>query len=253
MRVETAWLTWDAARAAAANGSERRMIPGASGAMLYDAARIGRPGPALFDAAAYGAQAEPVAAGGRQAAWFVQGEFGEGVLRHYRRGGMVAKISDRNYFWLGADRTRSFMEFRLLESLAAQGLPVPAPVAAAYWRQGLTYRAAIIVQRLPDVRPLALLLDQAVWDTAADAVARLHLAGVWHADLNAFNILIDTAGKAWVIDFDRGQQGGVSTPARLGNLRRLRRSLEKVGGAAGLAFFDKLEASYRRYMASQPD
>ncbi|RXN83918.1 3-deoxy-D-manno-octulosonic acid kinase [Achromobacter aloeverae] len=221
--------------------------------MLYDAARISRPGPDLFDPAAYGDRAEAVAAGGRQAAWFVHGEFGEGVLRHYRRGGLVARISDRGYFWLGGDRTRSFMEFRLLESLSAQGLPVPAPVAAAYWRRGLNYEAAIIVERLPDVRPLALLLDREVWDAAAGAVARLHQAGVWHADLNAYNILIDGEGKAWIIDFDRGRQRGASTGARLGNLRRLRRSLEKVGGAQGLAFYDRLAASYRRHMASQPD
>ncbi|WP_255407788.1 MULTISPECIES: 3-deoxy-D-manno-octulosonic acid kinase [unclassified Achromobacter] len=242
MRVETAALAWDEAPA---------------GAMLYDAARISRPGPHLFDAAAYaatyGTPAEPVAAGGRQAAWFVQGEFGAGVLRHYRRGGLVARISDRDYFWLGADSTRSFREFRLLESLAAQGLPVPAPLAAAYWRQGLAYKAAIIVERIPDVRPLALLLDSPVWEAAADAVARMHHAGVWHADLNAYNILIDGAGKAWIIDFDRGHQGGVTAPARAGNLRRLRRSLEKVGGAAGLALHEKLEVAYRRRMASHPD
>jgi len=207
----------------------------------------------LFDAGNYGDRARAVAAGGRQAAWFVQGEFGEGVLRHYRRGGMVARISDRDYFWLGADSTRSFKEFRLLESLAAQGLPVPAPLAAAYWRQGLTYKAAIIVERLPAVQPLALLLDQPVWEAAADAVARMHSAGVWHADLNAYNILIDAAGKAWIIDFDRGHQGGVTAPARAGNLRRLRRSLEKVGGAAGLALHEKLAAAYRRCMASRPD
>ncbi len=238
MRVETAELSWDSAPA---------------GAMLYDAARIGRPTPDLFDAAAYGPRAEAVAEGGRAAAWFVQGEFGEGVLRHYRRGGLMARLSDRTYAWLGAARTRCYMEFRLLESLSAQGLPVPPPVAAAYWRHGLTYEAAIIVERLPDVRPLALLLDQPVWEAAAEAVARLHQAGVWHADLNAYNILIDVTGKAWVIDFDRGRQGGAFAAARAGNLRRLRRSLEKVGAAAGLAFYERLEASYRRCMAGQRD
>jgi 3-deoxy-D-manno-octulosonic acid kinase len=221
--------------------------------MLYDAGRIGNPGPVLFDPLVYGEQAQPVQAGGRQAAWFVQGNFGHGVLRHYRRGGLIARVSHQSYVWLGEACTRSFMEFRLLESLAAQGLPVPVPLAAAYWRKGLSYQAAIIVERLPNVRPLALVLDQPVWDEAAQAIARMHQAGVWHADLNAYNILIDAHGKAWIIDFDRGHQGGVSTRARGRNLLRLRRSLEKVAGQAGTVFFERLDQAYRACVARQSD
>ncbi|WP_427183473.1 3-deoxy-D-manno-octulosonic acid kinase [Bordetella bronchialis] len=223
------------------------------GAMCYDAARIAQPAPALFDPAFYGTAAQPVQQGGRQAAWFVDGEFGSGVLRHYRRGGLIARLSRQRYVWLGEARTRCFMEFQLLESLSAQGLPVPAPLAAAYWRVGpLAYEAAILVARLPDVRPLAGVLDQPVWDVAAEAIARMHQAGVWHADLNAYNILLDARGKAWIIDFDRGRQGGVSDAGKRRNIERLRRSLEKVGGAAGLAFFEKLDQSYRERMARAP-
>jgi 3-deoxy-D-manno-octulosonic acid kinase len=221
--------------------------------MYYDAMRVQAPDVALFDPAYYGNRAEPVQAGGRQAAWFVDADYGHAVLRHYRRGGMVAHLSRQRYIWLGEARTRCFMEFHLLESLSAQGLPVPEPLAAAYWKTGpLSYEAAILVKRLPDVRPLARLLDQPVWDVAADAIARMHQAGVWHADLNAYNILIDARGKAWIIDFDRGRQGGVSRLQRRSNLDRLRRSLEKVAGAPGLAFFEKLNRSYRESMARAP-
>src|SRR5690606_17950231 len=125
------------------------------------------------------------------------------------------------------------------------GLSVPAPLAAAYWRHGLTYRAAIIVERIPDVRPLAHLLDEPVWDAAAGAIAAMHGAGVWHADLNAFNILLDRQGRAWLIDFDRGTAGGVSARQRRSNLLRLRRSLEKVGGERGRALWDRLDGAYR--------
>lgn len=223
------------------------------GAMCYDAGRILAPAPALFDPAHYGAAATPVQAGGRQAAWFVDAGFGHGVLRHYRRGGMVARLSRQRYIWLGEARTRCFMEFQLLESLSSQGLPVPAPLAAGYWRVGtMCYEAAILVARLPDVRPLANVLDQPVWDVAADAIARMHQAGVWHADLNAYNILVDSRGKAWIIDFDRGRQGGVSQGGKRRNIERLRRSLEKVAGPAGLAFFHKLDQAYRERMARAP-
>ena len=221
--------------------------------MCYDALRVQAPGPALFDPAHYGANAAPVQAGGRQAAWFVEGGFGPGVLRHYRRGGMIARLSRHRYIWRGEARTRCFMEFQLLESLAAQGLPIPAPLGAAYWRVGaMRYEAAILVERLPDVRPLATMLDQPVWEATADAIARMHQAGVWHADLNAYNILVDDRGKAWVIDFDRGRQGGVSGAGKRRNIERLRRSLEKVGGPAGLEFFDKLHRAYRDRMARAP-
>ncbi|ARP90102.1 3-deoxy-D-manno-octulosonic acid kinase [Bordetella genomosp. 9] len=223
------------------------------GAMCYDAMQVPRADPAMFDPAYYGARAEPVAVGGRQSAWFVDGDCGPAVLRHYRRGGMVARISRQRYIWLGEARTRCFREFRLLESLAAQGLPVPAPLAAAYWRVGaLTYEAAILVRRLPDVRPLARMLQEPVWDAAADAIARMHQAGVWHADLNAYNILLDARGKAWIIDFDRGRQGGVSGPAKRRNMERLQRSLVKVGGAAGQAFFERLNQAYQNRMARAP-
>lgn len=238
MQADVRRLAWDGAR---------------PGAMCYDARRVAVPDPVLFDPASYGPRAAPVQAGGRQAAWFVDGDYGHGVLRHYRRGGAIARISRQRYVWLGEARTRCFMEFHLLESLSAQGLPVPAPLGAAYWREGrFVYEAAILVERLPDVRPLASVLDQPVWDVAADAIARMHQAGVWHADLNAYNILLDARGKAWIIDFDRGRQGGVSVWGQRRNIERLRRSLEKVAGPAGLAFFQKLDQSYRERMARAP-
>jgi 3-deoxy-D-manno-octulosonic acid kinase len=60
--------------------------------------------------------------------------------------------------------------------------------------------------------------------------ARLHGAGVDHADLNAHNILLDTHGAVSVIDFDRGRLRGAGTwPEQ--NLRRLHRSLLKISGS----------------------
>ena len=132
-----------------------------------------------------------------------------------------------------------------MAALHAQGLRVPMPLAAGYWRRGWSYRAAILVERIPDVRPLALALDASP-DEVAGAIARMHRAGVWHADLNAFNILLDAQGHAWLIDFDRGKAGGLSSRARAGNLLRLRRSLRKVAGEQGEACGQGLQAAYAR-------
>ncbi len=213
--------------------------------MLYDAARVGETaGPGLLEPGTYGADARPVQAGGRQAAWFVAGHDWEGVLRGYRRGGLAARVSRDAYVWQGEERTRSFREYRVLAALRAQALPVPAPLAAGYWRRGPFYRAAILVERIPEVRPLAQALDADPAVVAA-ALVRMHRAGVWHADLNAYNILLDAAGRVWLIDFDRATSGGVGAAGREANLARLRRSLRKVADAAGERCWQAVAAAYR--------
>ncbi len=212
--------------------------------MLSDAQRLADSGPEVFNPGHYGDRARPVDAGGRQAAWFVEGQGWQGVLRRYRRGGMIARISRDAYLWNGESRPRSFREYRLLADLRAQGLPVPAPLAAAYWRQGPIYRAAIVVERIPGVRPLAQALSEPLWQPVADAIVRMHRAGVWHADLNAFNILIGNDKRVWLIDFDRGTQGVLSERQRQANLERLRRSLRKVAGEDGERFWMRLRDSY---------
>jgi 3-deoxy-D-manno-octulosonic acid kinase len=173
--------------------------------------------------------ARHVTVGGRQAAWFVTVQGQQAVLRHYRRGGLVARLSRDRYFWTGQRSTRSLSEFLLMRDLRLLGLPVPAPLAAAAWREGFTYRAAILVARIPGVRTLAVCDDPFAWQQAGQTVAAMHAQGVWHADLNVHNILIDSANKAWLIDFDRGRRfSHLSEQKRHGNLQRLHRSILKV-------------------------
>ncbi|MER1966986.1 3-deoxy-D-manno-octulosonic acid kinase [Castellaniella sp. GW247-6E4] len=216
-------------------------------------------GPEWFDPQAVGGL--PVGEGGRQAAWFVQGPFGAAVLRHYRRGGLRARLGREAYFWLGAARTRSFAEYAVLARLRTAGVAVPEPLGAAYWRHGFGYRAAILVARVPGARTLAGCLGAtAVPDAAraagpvdavdplpvARAIHAMHEAGVSHADLNAHNILLDEQGRVWLIDFDRAVVGVVSQGQRRKNLLRLRRSLVKVCGAPGARWWDALRSAYGR-------
>ncbi len=173
--------------------------------------------------------AHPVTAGGRAAAWFVRVAGFDAVLRHYRRGGFVAKFIKNRYLWTGFAHTRSSQEFDLLLTLWRFGLPVPRPLGAAAWRSGLTYRAALLTQRIPHAKPLAQCVDLETWRRAGVAIADMHQMGVWHADLNVYNVLFDDQAKVWLIDFDRGRLMAFLTPAqRARNLSRLLRSLKKL-------------------------
>jgi 3-deoxy-D-manno-octulosonic acid kinase len=177
-----------------------------------------------------------VQAGGRGGVQLIATPAGECVLRHYRRGGMVAALMGDRYLWRGADATRCFAEFRLLAEIARLGLPGPAPMAARYRRHGLFYRADLITRRIVDAQTLAECLAAGKLDAelareTGALVARFHRAGVWHADLNAHNVLV-TSSTLHLIDFDRGRLRVPAEGWRLANLERLHRSLLKLDAAA---------------------
>lgn len=206
---------------------------------LADAADQGWFDPQRLDAV-------PVGEGGRQAAWFVDGAHGPAVLRHYRRGGLRARLGRESYFWLGQSSVRSFAEARALEHLRQAGVRVPEPLGAVYWRAGAFYRNAILVARIPGAQTLAGRLDRADPVAVARSIAAMHAAGVWHADLNAFNILFDDQDQVWLIDFDRARRGRISPAQQRENLLRLRRSLIKVCGDRGARWWEKLESADAR-------
>lgn len=220
------------------------------GAILFDRNQIRQPAPEWFSPAHWGDAAVPVSDGGRGGAWFLQTAEGDAFLRHYLRGGVAARLSRDSHLWRGINRVRSFAEFRLMRVLREKKLPVPMPFAAWYSREGLKYRAAILMQRLPDVQSLALLAaqEQPPWETAGQLIARFHRAGLDHVDLNAHNLLFDDQQRGWMIDFDRAQLRIPATPWREGNLQRLLRSLRKQRGTRSIeqvdAGFAQLRAAY---------
>lgn len=218
--------------------------------LLVDTARCGPQSSLnLLDPDSYGVAAKAIVGrGGRGAAWFVTGPFGNGVLRHYRRGGWLSRFDTGWYVWQGAASTRCVREYRLLRTLRTQGLPVPAPIAAGWWRHGLLYRQALLIERIEGARTLAQLLTEnpqkAPWEGVGQTIARFHRAGVWHADLNAHNILRDANGTLWLIDFDRGRQGGLGPKDFEQNMLRLRRSLLKLAPEHGEACWQRVYAAW---------
>lgn len=233
-----------------------QFLPTPRGGILYDGARLRKPEAALFTRdywVARGALAE--LAGGRGSVWVLRTDTGDDwILRHYRRGGFAARVSDDRYVWMGAAATRSFREWRLLADLHRRGLPVPAPVAARFERQGLSYRADIMTVRLPHARTLAAAieagpLDAATWQQTGRTIARFHAAGVHHADLNANNIVL-ADGAVYVLDFDRGRvraRGAWETAV----LARLKRSLQKLAARKPHVSFGEREWQLLLQGASQ--
>ncbi|MDX5432144.1 MAG: 3-deoxy-D-manno-octulosonic acid kinase, partial [Halomonas sp.] len=174
---------------------------------VCDAESAPQIGPALFEPDHWHRAGGVIgAAPGRGSSLFLDVGGEQWVLRRYRRGGLVAKVSESRYLWTGLERTRAFRELRLTAHLHAQDLPVPRPVAAGVTRHGPTYTAALITVRIPGARTLAEYLEgiePSLLERVGATVRRFHDAGLDHVDLNARNLLVDAAGTVWLIDLDR--------------------------------------------------
>jgi len=213
----------------------------AGGTVLFDAS-LGVVDGNWFEPAFWrGRGALQAQGGGRGGVAMIGTPAGACVLRHYHRGGLIGRFNRDRYLWTGAARTRSFAEFRLLAKIAALKLPAPAPVAARFLRHGLFYTADLITRRVEGAHTLAQCLHDGRLDAdlareTGALVARFHREGIWHADLNAHNVLV-TAEALYLIDFDRGALRAPAEAWRLANLARLRRSLVKLGATERISDF----------------
>lgn len=133
------------------------------------------------------------------------------IMRRYRRGGMVQRISSRFYF-RGIGDYRPLQELAVLGSLHDSGVAVPEPLAAVVKPRcfGLCYEAAIITMKVPSTNLLEFVRSDCSKDEiassceAAGRVARKMLEhGVFHPDLHLGNVLRAEDGSVVIIDFDR--------------------------------------------------
>jgi 3-deoxy-D-manno-octulosonic-acid transferase len=197
--------------------------------LWHDPAMLTQCSPRLFDPEE-GATALATGSGRGQARR-LQLEGQEVVLRHYRRGGMMARFSPDRYWRSRAPDSRAMGEYALLRRMRAWGLPVPAPVAARQLLSGLWYTADILVAMIPGTQNVAQRLSQAPlgddeWRALGLAIRRLHDRQVIHSDLNCHNLLLDESRQAWIVDFDKCEVRTGETWKEQ-NLARLLRSLRK--------------------------
>ncbi|HEX5792197.1 MAG TPA: 3-deoxy-D-manno-octulosonic acid kinase, partial [Rheinheimera sp.] len=169
---------------------------------------------------------------GRNTAWFVRHQHSRFVLRHYYRGGLVGKLVQDRFSYRSLLHSRAMQEFALLRHMRRCGLPVPRPLAAQYRHALCYYRSDIIIELIADSRDLCTVLaggetlTSAQWQQLGAMLAQFHQHGIYHSDLNCHNILLDTKGRFWLIDFDKCRIRAAGDWQQQ-NLARLLRSLQK--------------------------
>jgi tRNA A-37 threonylcarbamoyl transferase component Bud32 len=164
-----------------------------------------------------------------------------GLVRHYRRGGLIQKLM-RDYY-LGSERFRR--EVWVTEWARMNGVSSVNIIALRTERAfpGI-YRADLMTREIENAMDLDAFLREPGGDgtgpwkkravsIVAALVRKMHDAGLYHADLNLKNILVrgerDTL-ESYVIDLDKARViRPLSNRKRLNNITRLYRSLEKFG------------------------
>ena len=180
--------------------------------------------------------------GGRNTVWHITLGANEGVLRHYYRGGLAAKISNDRFLWTGINRCRAITEYKLLEFMRDKGLDVPEPIGARVQRYGLYYTCDLITRYIPNSKTFGSLLTHSpqsaeLWSATGYAIKAMHNHRIWHSDLNAHNILLTQNNQITLIDFDRCRKRK-DTGWEQSNLERLKRSLVKLKRIDNIQYTD---------------
>lgn len=164
------------------------------------------------------------------------------AFRHYWRGGAMAMHMEDRYVRVG--RARPFRELSASVEARARGIATPAVVAGVTYLKGLYYQCDLVTEVVPGVEPLADVLHRHdgtrgwldAMASAGELIRQLATAGVFHVDLNAWNVLVpaEGGGPTWVVDLDRARilrKPSRSIADRMKS--RLARSIVKVGTPTG--------------------
>lgn len=203
------------------------------GLVIYDPVLVSYPLDRFFDINAHtDSDSFQKIDSGRGAGYFFDADGISMVFRYYRRGGLVGKVLQDQYLGVCGNSSRSFREFKLLWQLYEEGFSVPRPVAALVEPHGIYYRAALVTVRISDVDTLGhrLVRDGAEavnWTALGHLIRQFHQRGVYHADLNVDNILLDGENKMYLIDFDRASIRRTNLWKK-SNIKRLLRSIKKI-------------------------
>lgn len=223
----------------------------------------------LYAAAAARPGAEPFT--GRAAAYRFTASHEDWLVRHYRRGGAIARVLTDTY--LRAGESRPLRELRASVAARARGVATPDVMAAVTYPSGILYRADLATRFIPDSLDLAAITvasarggeranarndGRAAWYAAGALLRTVFQAGIEHVDLNLRNILIagaPEAPRALLLDLDRARvhQGPLGDTVRRRMLERLQRSRRKIERAEDLEFAPGVLAALEAGLAGERD
>ncbi|NOZ20277.1 MAG: phosphotransferase [Planctomycetes bacterium] len=189
------------------------------------------------------ADAEECASGRGAVRAYPMVDGGRMLVRTCRRGGFLGRfVSD---LFLGCRRV--VREIVASEHGREKGMPTALLLGATCERVlGPMVRVKVITREISDSCDLISYCESEQERAAypgkgvlipaiAQAVRRMHDAGITHADLHLKNILIDKKGRAYIIDLDKATiHRPVSVSRRKDNLLRLDRSIRKWRASRGM-------------------
>ncbi|MBI4830619.1 MAG: hypothetical protein HY801_03495 [Candidatus Lindowbacteria bacterium] len=168
------------------------------------------------------------------------------LVRRYVRGGVLGRFLKGKYLNWG--KPRPLKELEVSEFARSQGIPTPEILAAAVERSShFFYRGAIAVREISpgeDLQTLLLKNGQSFTSeiitekrkmaaSLGRLIAKMHKAGIYHADLHLKNILLSKGAheELYLLDLDAARiYGRLSDFRKCMNLLRLLRSVEKMEG-----------------------
>ena len=128
-------------------------------------------------------------------------------LKHYIRGGFIAKISYDRYIFNSLASTRAVKEYNFLNTMNNKGLPVPKAAALQVITNHFTYKADLITCKIENEGTLYEFvkdnkMTRALWNALSTTIEKFYQENVYHSDLNAKNIIIDKDNNFFLLDFD---------------------------------------------------
>ena len=153
------------------------------------------------------------------------------ILKHYIRGGMVAKITYDKYILNSLASTRSLKEYNFLNNMHKKSLPVPKPAAFRVIKNQFTYQADLITCKIDNQGTLhdfikEKKMNKELWKSLNLTLEKFFEEDVYHSDLNSKNIIINN-NNFYLLDFDNSYFF-YDKKIFLKSINRLERSLKKI-------------------------